>query len=203
MNCAFSLDLGLDPRQSDQAVPALARAVAPQFLAGILIAAPFAAVMSTVDSALLVVSASFVRDLLQKTYLPNLSTSATRRLSYLATALTGVVVFLIAREERPFLLPLVIHFTGGAASVLFWPSLATLFWRRATRQGVLAGLIGGATIYIAAVAFDPFGNIVRLHPFMYGFPASALLVVIGSLMSPKQTDIRLNIYFGRTPQTGR
>ena len=203
MNCAFSLNLGLDPRQSDQAVPELARAVAPQFLAGILIAAPFAAVMSTVDSALLVVSASFVRDLLQKTYVPNLSTNATRRLSYLATALTGVVVFFIAREERPFLLPLVIHFTGGAASVLFWPSLATLFWRRATRQGVLAGLIGGALVYIGAVVFDPFGNLVRLHPFMYGFPTSALLVAIGSFMSPKQTDIRLDIYFGRNPQAGR
>ena len=86
--------------------------------------------------------------------------------------------------------------------MLFWPSLATLFWRRATRQGVLAGLIGGAMIYIGSVAFDPFGNIVRLHPFMYGFPASALLVVTGSLMSPKQTDIRLDIYFGRKSQTG-
>ena len=52
MNCAHSIDLGLEPHQADQAVPALAKKVAPAWLAGILIAAPFAAVMSTVDSAL-------------------------------------------------------------------------------------------------------------------------------------------------------
>jgi len=205
MNCAPSLGIDLEPGKSDQAMPALAQRLvelkaAPPLLAGLLIAAPFAAVMSTVDSALLVISACVVRDLVEKSFGVRLSDVAVRRLSYSVTALAGAGVFLGALMIEPrFLQPLVIHYVGGSASALFWPGLATLFWRRATARGVTAGLAGGGLIYIAAIFFKPLVDpIVPLHPFVFGFVGSALLVTIVSLCTPGQDERQLAPYFGRS-----
>jgi len=204
MNCAHAMGVELPPGKSDQAMPALAQKlveleVAPALLAGLLIAAPFAAVMSTVDSALLVISACVVRDLVEKSFGMRLSDVATRRLSYTVTALAGTVVFVGALWIEPrFLQPLVIHYVGGSASALFWPGLATLFWRRATSRGVTAGLAGGGAIYVAAIFLKPLVDpIVPLHPFVFGFAGSALLVIAVSLVTKPQPDRELVPYFGR------
>ncbi|GIT29886.1 MAG: hypothetical protein Ct9H300mP1_19320 [Planctomycetaceae bacterium] len=88
------------------------------------------------------------------------------------TALAGAGVFAGALMIEPnFLQPLVIHYVGGSASALFWPGLATLFWRRATARGVTAGLAGGGVVYVAAIfVFKPlFDPVVPLHAFVYGF----------------------------------
>ena len=197
MNCAHSLDLGLASHQADQAVPALAKKVAPAWLAGILIAAPFAAVMSTVDSALLVISASVVRDLVQKGFCPQLSQRMTKRLSYSVTAGIGLVIFVWALREPTFIQPLIIFYSGGGAAALFWPSLAALYWKRATGAGVLMGLIGGALTFVLCNQWLPFKGTLPLHPFVYGFVASGLLTWVVSLVTPRQQQRQLELYFGR------
>ncbi len=197
MNCAHSLDLGLAPHEADQAVPALAKVVAPSWLAGILIAAPFAAVMSTVDSALLVISASVVRDLVQKGFYPQLSVKMTKRLSYSVTAAIGLVAFLFALQEPTFLQPFVIFYSGGGAAALFWPSLAALYWKRATGPGVLLGLLGGTITFAVCNQWIPFKDVFPLHPFVYGFVVSAFCTWAGSLATPRQQQGQLELYFGR------
>eukprot|EP00913_Durusdinium_trenchii_P008834 g8300.t1 len=148
MNCAYAVGIELPPDKHDLAVPTLAAEVAHPLIAGLLIAAPFAAVMSTVDSALLVISAAVVRDLVQKTWMPTLKTESTMRLSYAITGGVGVLVFVIALGKPPYLQPLIIYYSGCGAAALFWPSLASLFWKRATAAGVIAGLIGGSTVFV-------------------------------------------------------
>ena len=197
MNCAHSLDLGLSPHEADQAVPALAKAVAPTWLAGILIAAPFAAVMSTVDSALLVISASVVRDLVQKGFYPQLSEKMTKCLSYSVTAAMGLVAFLFALQEPTFLQPFVIFYAGGGAAALFWPSLAALYWKRATGPGVLMGLLGGTITFAVCNEWIPLKEVLPLHPFVYGFAVSALLTWSVSWATPAQAKAQLELYFGR------
>ncbi|MCP4815238.1 MAG: hypothetical protein GY888_22235, partial [Planctomycetaceae bacterium] len=200
MNCAHSIDLGLEPHQADQAVPALAKKVAPAWLAGILIAAPFAAVMSTVDSALLVISASVVRDLVQKGFCPQLSERMTKRLSYSVTAGIGLLIFVWALQEPTFIQPLIIFYTGGGGAALFWPSLAALYWKRATGPGVIMGLVGGATTFAICNQWLPFADVFPLHPFVYGFVVSGLCTWGVSLATPAQSKSRLELYFGRDPE---
>jgi len=197
MNCAHSLDLGLAPDQSDQAVPELAKRVAPPILAGLLIAAPFAAVMSTVDSGLLVISATVVRDLVQKTFKPDISEAATKKLSYLVTGGVGAFVCCLSLDEPPFLQPLVIYYVAGGVSSLFWPGLATLYWKRATAAGILAGLIGGALMFVYCNRFRPFDSFILLHPFVYSFTLSGLLVFVFSKWTKPQEEQQIAIYFGR------
>lgn len=197
MNCAHAIGLELAPDQSDRAVPELAKIIAPPFLAGLLIAAPFAAVMSTVDSALLVISGSVVRDIVQRTFVPDLSQKSMKTLIFCTTGAAGLVVFLAALMIEPaHLQPLVIHYVGASASALFWPGMATFFWRRATGQGVTAGLAGGLVVYLLAVLFKPFNSVFPMHPFIYGFFGSLALVALGSLTTPRQAEDRLRFYFG-------
>ena len=157
--------------------------------------------MSTVDSALLVISASVVRDLIEKSFGVQLSDNGVRRLSYSVTALAGAGVFAGALMIAPSVLqPLVLQYVGGSASALFWPGLATLFWRRATAQGVTAGLAGGGVVYVAAIfVFKPlFDPVVPLHAFVYGFAGSAALVAVVSLCTRGQDEEQLAPYFGRS-----
>ncbi len=120
------------------------------------------------------------------------------RLSYLVTAGTGLVVFLMALSIKPtFLQPLVIHYVGSAASALCWPSLATLYWSRATGKGVTAGLVGGAGVYLLCVFIKPFAETFPMHPFVYGFIASALSTCIISLLTTPQNKTQQELYFGR------
>ena len=197
MNCAYSLDLGLSPLESDQVVPELAKRVAPPLLAGLLIAAPFAAVMSTVDSALLVISASVVRDIVQKTWYPRLSEKSVKALIYAVTGGAGVLVFVLTLLIEPvFLQPLVIHYGGAVTAALFWPGIATLFWKRATREGVIGGLAAGPLVYLFCVVRPPFAEIFPMHPFVYGFFGSALTVYLGSILTMPQDRDQLARYFG-------
>ena len=166
-------------------------------MAGVIIAAPFAAVMSTVDSALLVVSASVVRDLVQKSWYPQISLKSTKLLSYAVTGGMGIFVFCLAIYPPPFLQPLVIYYSAGSASALCWPGLAMLFWKRATAPGILAGLVGGAVIFVLCNIFKPLESIFPVHPFAYGFTASAILTYGVSLLTPRQDSYQIARYFGR------
>ncbi len=92
--CARVLMPGMEI-ESDRIMPALAEHVTGlsgvPWLAGLLVAAPFAAVMSTVDSFLLMISSSIVRDVYQQQINPNAKEATMKRLTYIVTAVVGVV----------------------------------------------------------------------------------------------------------------
>ena len=87
--CARVLLPGMEI-DADRVMPEFAKTVTSNagfpWLAGLVVAAPFAAVMSSVDSFLLVVSSSVVRDLYQKHINPDAPEAKLRRLSYAVTA---------------------------------------------------------------------------------------------------------------------
>jgi Na+/pantothenate symporter len=139
--------------EPDSIMPAMARHVTSNlklggwrigpFCAGLLLAAPYAAIMSTVAAFLLLISSSLVRDIYQRTINPNVSQRTIRRCSYLVTALVGLVV-MIGALNPPQFLQYVIVFTGSGQGCSFLvPMALTLYWRRATRAGVMAAMLGG------------------------------------------------------------
>jgi SSS family solute:Na+ symporter/sodium/pantothenate symporter len=135
-------DIGTEG-QPDSIMPAMARHLAPPWLAGFLLAAPYAAIMSTVAAFLLMISSSLVRDIYQRTIDPNVSPRIIKIASYVVTALVGLVVMLGALRPPGFL-QYVIVFTGSGMGCSFLaPMLLSLYWRRATREGVFASMLGG------------------------------------------------------------
>lgn len=139
--------------EPDSIMPAMARHVTSGLMlanwrigplcAGLLLAAPYAAIMSTVAAFLLLISSSLVRDIYQRTINPNVSQRTIRRCSYSVTALVGLVV-MIGALNPPQFLQYVIVFTGSGQGCSFLiPMALALYWRRATRAGVFAAMLGG------------------------------------------------------------
>ena len=116
--------------ESDRIMPALVehvtRSAGWPWLAGLLVAAPFAAVMSTVDSFILMISSAIVRDVYQRDINPAASEAAIKRLTYVATVLVGVAAFLGALNPPEYLQNIIV-FTGGGRARMSSYSIAALF----------------------------------------------------------------------------
>ena len=81
--------------EPDSIMPAMALKVAPPLIAGMLLAAPYAAIMSSVAAFLLMISSSLVRDIYQRTINPEVTPRVLKAASYFATALVGMCVLVV------------------------------------------------------------------------------------------------------------
>lgn len=180
----------------DSVMPEMARRLAPHpIIAGALLASPYAAVMSAVAAFLLMISSSLVRDIFQRTINPDVSAKTMRLLSYSVTTIVGVGV-LIAALKPPDFLQYLIVFTGTGQSCSFlFPMIACLYWRRATKRGVLAGMLGGGgtilTLYIWGWSigggspvdkFSPY-YLLGFDPLVWGLSLSLVLTFVVSRMT--------------------
>ena len=188
--------------EPDQAMPQLVTAVAPSILAGILLAAPFAAIMSTVDSFLLMISSSLIRDIYQRSWNPNASSTLMRRASYFTTLVVGVVVTLGALNPPRFLQDLVIFASAGLACCFLAPIVLSMYWKRATVEGMIAAVLGGlltttglyAVNWVVTQSIGPY-NLLGVLPAIWGLAVSFLAGMIVSLLSGPPPISVVRFYF--------
>ena len=174
------------------------------WLAGLLVAAPFAAVMSSVDSFLLLVSSGIVRDIYQQSINPKASERTIKRISYAVTVVVGVLAVAAALNPPRFLQVLVIFASGGLAAAFLMPMLFALYWKRVTSMGMVCGMLSGATVilalYIAGyLATGEFGeyNLLGLHPFLWSMIVTPVVIVVVTLAGKEPSEELVVKYFGR------
>ena len=125
-------------------MPRLVITLANPYVAGLILAAPYGAVMSTVSGFLLIISSGLVHDVYQRFLRPTASEREIARASYAATVAVGVVVGGRWRSGRPQYLQLIVVFSSsGMAAAFLMPALLGCFWRRATAPGAIAAMLGG------------------------------------------------------------
>jgi len=194
--------LPLEVAQPDQAMPALAVFAAPPVLAGLLIAAPFAAVMSTVDSFLLVISSALVRDIYQRRIDPAVSERTIKKMSYATTAVVGTIVVLLSVNPPQFLQDVIVFTGAGLASTFLAAMVLTLYWERTTAIGTAASMIGGflsvATLYLIGTLqsgkFDVY-NLLEIHPIVWGLVSSFVIGIVVSLRTAPPDTKLVRKYF--------
>lgn len=181
----------IDP---DRAMPDLAArltaAAGTPWLAGLLIAAPFAAVMSSVDSFLLLVSSSVVRDVYQRHISPDAPESRIKQLSYLVTVTVGVLAVLVVIKPPTYLQDLIVFATGGLAACFLVPILLSLYWPRMTAAGAIAGMIGGTGMHLGLTwwgyhvynKFEPY-ELLGLNPFIWDILLSTIAAITFAYLS--------------------
>ena len=196
--CARILLPGMEV-DSDRIMPELAAKVTGDagvpWLAGLLLAAPFAAVMSSVDSFLLMVSSAVVRDIYQNRVNPDASEKSLKRLSYLVTGVVGILAMLAVLNPPQYLQSLIIFASSGLAGCFLMPMLLGLYWPEITSKGAIAGMLGGLgchlSLYIAGYVikgkFEAF-KLLEFDPFIWSLVVSGLLCWICSIYksSPKK-----------------
>jgi SSS family solute:Na+ symporter/sodium/proline symporter len=168
------------------------------FITGFLLAALLAAVMSTISSQLLVTSSALTQDF-YKTFLNQQASDKTQVLvGRLSVLLVAVVAIAIALDRSSSILDLVGNAWAGFGAAFGPVILISLYWRRMTTAGALAGMVVGAGTVLFWV-FSPLqiqGQ--QLNDYLYamvpGVFFAALAVVLVSLLT-KAPDPVVNQHF--------
>ncbi|QQK81644.1 sodium/panthothenate symporter [Salicibibacter cibi] len=172
---------------ADNVMPTLAMTVLPAWLAGIVLAAPLAAIMSTVDALLLMVSSAVVKDVYYNYINPNATAKKIRKVSIGVTAFLGITVVLFALSPPEFLITLNLFAFGGLEAAFVWPLVLGLYWAKGNRYGALASMILGIGSYIAIYLFigEPLG---QMGPFgMHSVVVPVVLSLIGYVLASMVT----------------
>ena len=135
----------LDAGTRDEAMPRLAIEVFPAVIAGLVLSGGIAAMMSTVDSQLIVAVSAVVRDIYQKLLGGHPSGRAAVWLSRLVLVALGIGGLSIAWDP-PAVFDKVLDAWGGLAAGLGPAIVLACVWRGANRWGVLAGMVVGVLL---------------------------------------------------------
>jgi len=179
----------------DLAMPMIARSVLPQFLGGIMLAAITSAMMSTVDSLLIVAGSALSQDIWQNLIDPEIGPGRRVWIDRVGVMVVGTVPVLLLLSgvgEGELIQFIILLFTALMASSFFVPVLAGIYWRRATREGAVASMLGGVG---AALLWEVFGN-GEMDPVLPGLIASAVFMFVVSLMTAPPPEQAIRPYFG-------
>jgi sodium/proline symporter len=167
--------------------PVLAQQHLPAPLFGVVVAAIFAAIMSTADSQLLVAASTVVRDVHEKVIRREpLSRRAAVHASRSVVAALVVAALLLGWVADELVFWLVLFAWAGLGASLGPTSILALFWRRTTAAGVLAGLVAG-TVTTFVWYFTPALK-GRLYELIPAFAAGLLATVAVSLLTRPHPD---------------
>lgn len=178
----------------DLAMPMVASAVLPATLGAIMLAAITAAMMSTVDSLLIVAGSALSVDIYQNLVNPDVSPERRMwvdRLGILAVGSLPVLLLLSGVGEGELVQFIVLLFTALMAAAFVLPVVGGILWRRATKEGAAAAMVGGVT---ATFAWEILGT-ADIEPVLCGFLVSGLLFVGVSLLTPPPPHTAIEPYF--------
>lgn len=193
--------------EADRIMPAMAVTLTENFghgwLAGLLIAAPFAAVMSTVDSYLLVISSALVRDVYQRNISPNASEKTIKSLSYLTTLVIGTIALVCAINPPQYLQDIIVYVGSGLAACFLFPVVALLYWKRANLAGCLGSMLVGFVTHLMMHVLSWWGggeftnpiNLFGLSPVVVALTTSLIAVLVITPITPKPPEHLVKKYF--------
>ena len=161
---------------------AFARKLFPTFIAGVLMAAILAASMSTADSQLLVASSSFTSDIYKPIIRKNASEKEVLWMGRLVVLIVAVIAYFIASskaEGAQAIMNLVENAWAGFGSAFGPTIILSLFWRRFTYKGAVAGVTAGAIVDVFWLAFMSGTGIYEIIPgFIAGFVAAVAVTLL-------------------------
>lgn len=156
---------------------------------GILLAAVLAAIMSTADSQLLVTSSALTEDLYRVIIRPNASEKELVWVSRSTVIGVAVVACSIALNPDSSVLDLVANAWAGFGATFGPLIVISLYWKRMTRNGAIAGIIGGGLTVLVWMNLE--GGLFDLYELVPGFLVSIVCILLFSLLDRKpRQDIR-------------
>jgi sodium/pantothenate symporter len=167
----------------DTVMPTLTLKILPPLLAGLVLAAPMAAIMSTVDSLLILVSSAITKDIYLNYIKPNASEEQVKKTSFWVTTIIGVSVVLFALSPPDLLIWLNLFSFGGLESVFIWPVVFGLYWSKGNKYGAISSMVIGMGSYIMFDRLLP--NALGMHTVVLPIFLSLITYVIVSLISHK------------------
>ena len=167
----------------------------PAFVAGLLLSAIVAAAMSTADSQLLVASSSFTSDIYKPVFRKNASDKEVLWVGRIVVIVVAVVAFFIANSRGKganAIMSMVDNAWGGFGSAFGPVILLSLFWKRTTYKGAIAGVLGGAVVDVLWRIF--LSASTGVYEIVPGFICGLICCVVVTLIDKAPSDEVIAIY---------
>ena len=195
MHFAGALTLPLLPEEgiasTDQVIPYVVLEYMPSVAAGFFLAAPLAAVMSTVSSLLILASATIIKDLYM-TYIIK-SDETNEKLnkkvptySFLITIVIGIIVFIFALSPPDIIVWINLFAMGGLEATFFWPLIGGLYWKKGNSTCCIWSIIVGLAVFVFfnQVKIAPY----NIHEIVLALAAGGIAYFVVGMFSKKEPD---------------
>ncbi|EAJ0234973.1 sodium/proline symporter PutP [Campylobacter upsaliensis] len=153
------------------------------WIAGILLSAILAAIMSTASSQLLVSSSTLAEDFYRRIFKQDASSQMVMRLGRIGVLLVALIAFLISTDKNSSVLSIVAYAWAGFGASFGSVMLFSLFWSKMTRMGAIAGMVTGAVVVVAWKNYLAGALNFPIYEIVPGFVCASLVIIIVSLMT--------------------
>ena len=156
----------------------------PPLLAGFVMAGILAATISSSDSYLLIAASAFAKNIYQGVMKKDASDKTVMTVSRVTLLVIALIAMFIAMDEDSVIFSIV-SFAWAGFGATFGPlMLFSLFWRRTTRAGAVAGMLGGAgMVFLWKLGISRLGGAFAIYELLPAFLFSCLCIVVVSLMT--------------------
>ncbi len=152
--------------------------------AGLVMAGILAATISSSDSYLLIAASAFSKNLFQGVFHTKANDKQVMVVSRVTLIVIALIGSLIALDENSIIFTIV-SFAWAGFGATFGPlMLFSLFWKRTTRAGAIAGMLsGGAMVFIWNYLVKPLGGMFGIYELLPAFLVSCIFIVVVSLLT--------------------
>ncbi|MBR3746307.1 MAG: sodium:proline symporter, partial [Selenomonadaceae bacterium] len=137
----------------------------PPIIAGLVLSAVLAAIMSTASSQLLVAASAFAQDFYKTLLRKDANQTELVWISRASVLIIASIAVFLGFNPDSFILDMVAYAWAGFGAAFGPALLMSLFWKRTTRRGVIAGIIVGGVTVLVWKQFELFG----LYEIVPGF----------------------------------
>lgn len=165
----------------------------PTVIAGLAMAGILAATISSSDSYLLISASAFSKNIFQGIIKKDATDKQVMTVSRIVLLLVTLIGIVIALDKNSVIFT-VVSFAWAGFGATFGPiMLFSLFWKRTTREGAIAGMLGGGfSVIIWKLFIKPIGGIFGIYELLPAFIVSCLVIVAVSLATKKPSEEILN-----------
>lgn len=162
----------------------ISRALFHPVVAGVVMAGILAATISSSDSYLLIASSAFSKNLFGGVLKKNATDKQVMWVARIVLMVIALIGIAIAWDENSVIFT-VVSFAWAGFGATFGPiMLFSLFWKRTTRAGAVAGMVtGGVMVFVWNLLIRPLGGILDIYELFPAFVLSCIAIVVVSLLT--------------------
>ncbi len=157
----------------------------PPLLAGFVMAGILAATISSSDSYLLIAASAFAKNIYHGVCNKKATDKQVMTMTRITLLVIAAIAIVVALDENSVIFQ-VVSFAWAGFGATFGPLMIfSLFWKRTTREGAIAGMIsGGAMVFIWKLLISKLGGVFAIYELLPAFIISSIFIVVVSLITP-------------------
>ncbi len=157
----------------------------PPIIAGFVMAGILAATISSSDSYLLIAASAFSKNIYQGIFNKKATDKQVMLISRITLVLITLIAIVIALDENSVIFNIV-SFAWAGFGATFGPiMLFSLFWKRTTRAGAIAGMLtGGVSVFVWKLLISKAGGVFEIYELLPAFILSSIVIIVVSLLTP-------------------